>query len=79
MVTIIMLQGLAALIQNTGKMGKASGTFARYYATHFLRAMALGALDLTIPYSWDPPYVYQALRDFSCRTELPRAGLTSWS
>ena len=78
-VTIIMVQGLAALVQNTGKVGKASGTFARYYATPFLRAMGLGTLDHTIPYCWDPPYVYQALRDFAYRTELPRAGLTSWS
>ena len=78
-VTIIMVQGLAALIQNTGKVGKASGIFARYYTTPFLRAMGLGTLDLTIPYCWDPPYVYQALRDFAYRTELPITGLTSWS
>ena len=45
-----MVQGLADLIQNTGKVGKASGTFARYYATPFLRAMGLGVLDPTIPY-----------------------------
>ena len=53
--TIIMVQGLAALVQNTGKVGKASGTFARYYATPFLRAMGLGALDLTIPYAGTLP------------------------
>ena len=29
-VNIIMVQGLAALVQNTGKVAKASGTFARY-------------------------------------------------
>ena len=78
-VNIILVQGLAALVQNTGKVGKASGTFARYYATPFLRAMGLGVLDLTVPYSWDPPYVYRALKDFAYGTGLPRAGLTSWS
>ena len=54
-ITIIMAQGLAALVQKTGKVGKASGSFVKYYATPFFRAMALGMVDLTIPYSWDPP------------------------
>ena len=57
-----MVQGLAALVQNKGKVGKASGPFARYYAIPFLRAMGLDVLDLTVPYSWDPPYVYRALK-----------------
>ncbi|KAJ8343109.1 hypothetical protein SKAU_G00330370 [Synaphobranchus kaupii] len=38
-VNIILVQGLATLVQNTQKVEKASGTFARYYATPFLRAM----------------------------------------
>ncbi|KAJ8333631.1 hypothetical protein SKAU_G00416390 [Synaphobranchus kaupii] len=78
-VNIILMQGLATLVQNTQKVDKASGTFARYYATPFLRTMGLCALDLTIPYSWDPPYVYRALRDFAFGAGLPRAGLTLWS
>ena len=74
-----MVQGLAAVVQNTGKVGKASGTFARYYATPFLWAMGLGVLDLTVPYSWDPPLCIQSFKDFAYGTGLPRAGLTSWS
>ncbi|KAJ8277118.1 hypothetical protein GJAV_G00071660 [Gymnothorax javanicus] len=35
-VTIIMMQDLTALVQNTGR-GKAAGTFVRYYAAPFLR------------------------------------------
>ena len=54
-VNIIIVQGLAALVQNTGKVGKTSGNFARYYATPFLRAVGLGVLDLT----WDlTPLMY---------------------
>ena len=73
------MQGLVALVQNTGKVGNASGTSVKSYTTPFLRAMGLGMLDFTIPYSWDTPYVYQALRDFAYRTGFPRTGLTSWS
>ncbi|KAJ8353879.1 hypothetical protein SKAU_G00214460 [Synaphobranchus kaupii] len=75
-VNIILVQGLATLVQNVQKVEKASGTFARYYATPFLRTMGLCALDLTVPYSWDPPYVYRALKDFAFEAGLPRAGLT---
>ena len=57
LVNITMVQHLVALVQNTGKVGKASGTFAKYYATPFLQAMGLGVLDLTVPYSWDPPHI----------------------
>ena len=60
-VNIIMVQGLATLVQNTGKVGKASGTFARYYATPFLRVMGLVMLELTVPYSWDPPMYIRAI------------------
>ena len=66
-VNIIMVQGLAAVVQNTGKVGKASGTFARYYATPFLRAMGLGVLDLTVPYSWDPPLCIQSFKRLCLR------------
>ncbi|KAJ8334125.1 hypothetical protein SKAU_G00397640, partial [Synaphobranchus kaupii] len=75
----ILVQGLATLVQNTRKVEKASGPFARYYATPFLRTMGLCVLNLTIPYCWDPPYVYRALRDFAFGAGFPRAGLTSCS
>ncbi|KAG9344416.1 hypothetical protein JZ751_011086 [Albula glossodonta] len=77
MVNIILAQGLATLVQNTRKGDKAVCAFARHYATPFLRTMGLSVLDHRMPYSWDPPYVYRALRAFALGTGLPGAGLTS--
>ncbi|KAJ8405076.1 hypothetical protein AAFF_G00329970, partial [Aldrovandia affinis] len=41
--------------------------------------MGLCGLDHNVPYSWDPPYVYRALRNFAFRMGLVGAGLPSWT
>ncbi|KAJ8001268.1 hypothetical protein DPEC_G00192560 [Dallia pectoralis] len=75
---IIRAQQLSNLVKTFNKPDRKASFFERHYATPILRTLGMGTIDHTVPYSWDPPKVYKAMRDFAFGSGLSTAGLASW-
>ncbi|KAJ8014604.1 hypothetical protein DPEC_G00017360 [Dallia pectoralis] len=75
---IIRAQQLSNLVKTFNKPDRKASFFERHYATPILRTLGMGTIDHTVPYSWDPPKVYKAIRDFAFGSGLSTAGLASW-
>ncbi|KAJ8000408.1 hypothetical protein DPEC_G00204510 [Dallia pectoralis] len=81
---IIRAQQLSNLVKTFNKPDRKGSFFERHYATPILRTLGMGTIDHTVPYSWDPPKVYKAIRDFAFGSGLQlgwRLGntKTSWA
>ncbi|KAJ7994396.1 hypothetical protein DPEC_G00248850 [Dallia pectoralis] len=75
---IIRAQQLSNLVKTFNKPDRKASFFERHYATPILRTLGMGTIDHTVSYSWDPPKVYKAIRDFAFGSGLSTAGLASW-
>ncbi|KAJ7998408.1 hypothetical protein DPEC_G00204630 [Dallia pectoralis] len=72
---IIRAQQLSNLVKTFNKPDRKASFFERHYATPILRTLGMGTIDHTVPYIWDPPKVYKAIRDFAFGSGLSTAGL----
>ncbi|KAJ7988690.1 hypothetical protein DPEC_G00311850 [Dallia pectoralis] len=75
---IIRAHHLSNLVKTFNKPDRKASFFERHYATPILRTLGMGTIDHTVPYSWDPPKIYKAIRDFAFGSGLSAAGLASW-
>ncbi|KAJ8014632.1 hypothetical protein DPEC_G00017650 [Dallia pectoralis] len=72
---IIRAQQLSNLVKTFNKPDRKASFFEKHYATPILRTLGMGTIDHTVPYSWDPPKVYKAIKEFAVGSVCSWAGV----